>query len=86
MSDTVYIEIPAPAKQKICTRVSCGRSCSGSACGACTRVSCERPCSGSACGACTRQDWKDYGPQIGIVAAVFLAAFVGLIIILVRNN
>ncbi len=69
MSDTVYIEIPAPAKQKMCTRVSC-----------------ERPCSGSASGACTRQDWKDYGPQIGIVAAVFLAALVGLIIILVRNN
>jgi hypothetical protein len=52
MNDTVYIEMPAPAKQKIC-------SC---------------------------QDWKDYGTQIGIVAAVFLAALVGLIIILLRSN
>ncbi len=77
MSDTVFIEMPAPAKQKICTRVFFGRPCSGSACGACTRVS---------CGACTCQDWKDYGPQIAIVAAIFLAAFTGLIIILVRNN
>ena len=71
MQEAIYIQIPAaPAKQdKFCTRVSC-----------------ERPCSSSACGACTRQDWKDYGPQIVIVAAVFLAALIGLIIFLVRTN
>ncbi len=35
---------------------------------------------------CTKQDWKDYGPQIAIVGTIFLAALIGLIIFLVRNN